>query len=48
MITGDYRIMRSWRMGKKTLLRKIYDYGSKYEIAAERFIAALFRKLRRK
>ena len=47
MITGDYWIIRSLKMDKKTLIRKIYDYGSKYEIAVERFIAALFRKLRR-
>ncbi len=33
---------------KKTLLRKLYDLGSLVEIAAERAIAGLISKLRKK
>ena len=33
---------------KKTLIRRLYDLGSRFEIAAERSIANLFRKLWKK
>lgn len=33
---------------KKTLIRRLYDLGSLIEIAAERTIAGLIRKLRKK
>ena len=35
-------------MRKKTLIRRIYDLGSRAEIFVERAFAALFRKLRKK
>ena len=35
-------------MKKKTLIRRIYDLGSRAEIIAERAVAALIRKLRKK
>ena len=33
---------------KKTLIRTLYDLGSRMEIAAERAIAHLYQKLRKK
>ena len=35
-------------MKKKTLIRRIYDLGSRAEIITERAVAALVRKLRKK
>lgn len=35
-------------MRKKTLIRRIYNLGSRTEILAERAVASLFRKLRKK
>ena len=35
-------------MKKKTLIRRLYDLGSQVEIIAERTVAAVFRKLRKK
>ena len=35
-------------MKKKTMIRRLYDLGSRVEIIAERAVAALVRKLRKK
>ena len=35
-------------MKKKSLIRRLYDLGSHFEIIAERAISALVRKLRNK
>ena len=35
-------------MRKKTLIRRIYNLGSRTEILAERAVASLFRKLQKK
>ena len=35
-------------MKKKTLIRRLYDIGSHFETIAERAVAALVRKLRKK
>ena len=35
-------------MKKKSLIRRIYDLGSRVEIITERAVAALIRKLREK
>ena len=35
-------------MKEKTLLRRLYDLGSRFEIAAERAIAGLIGKLRKR
>ncbi len=35
-------------MTHKTVIRRLYDLGSRIEIAAERAIVRIFRKLRKK
>ena len=42
------RIRKKARTRDKTGIRKLYDLGSRLEIAAERSVTALIKKLRKK
>ncbi len=45
--SGGFFAKEADLMKKKTLIRRIYDIGSRAEIIAERAVAALIRKLRK-